>query len=163
MPQSDYSELLVSELRSKGEKIVLAESCSGGLAAALLTQIAGVSDCFCGSAVTYLDQVKVDWLNVEKKSIEAYSAVSETVARQMTLGVLAKTNDATLAASITGHLGPNAPQVLDGVVFMAFSKRNWASSELKVTRVKLVSRERVARQREATETLFKFVWDQLKL
>jgi nicotinamide-nucleotide amidase len=161
MTEKNNTTELISLLRQTGEKLALAESCTGGLAAARLTQNAGVSDCFCGSAVTYLDDVKIDWLHVDKKSIDTFSAVSEQVAREMVEGVLSATQCATIGAAITGHLGPNSPEGLDGTVFVAFARQN-ASSTIKVASINLVSPERVPRQSEAAEALFSFLIDQLR-
>lgn len=157
MSENAYAKRLITLLRQKGDTLVLAESCTGGLAAALITQFAGVSDCFCGSAVTYLDQVKVDWLGVDKMSIDAYSAVSASVACEMSTGALQKTAGASVAAAVTGHLGPNAPRERDGIVFVSFVRRNSPSSGHHSESFRLSSPDRTSRQQEAANLFLNFV------
>ena len=60
------AEQLVRQLEQAGRKLVLAESCTGGLIAAELAKVPGVSNWLCGSAVTYRIPVKIDWLNVNR-------------------------------------------------------------------------------------------------
>lgn len=153
---------LVELLRRSNDRLVLAESCTGGQVASLITQISGVSDCFCGSFVTYLDQVKVDWLGVDKLSIDRFSAVSSEVARQMVEGALNRTGEATLAAAITGHLGPGAPVELDGTVFLSIAFRTSSSPQFKVVQCSLRGKERIERKNEATTALLEFVCAELE-
>jgi nicotinamide-nucleotide amidase len=131
-------------------RLVLAESCTCGLAAATLGIISGISNHFCGSAVTYRDATKISWLEVEPSTIQSQTAVCADVAGMMASGVLAKTHEADLAASITGHLGPDAPAALDGLVYVGIADR----TVQKVFTTKLISQGRDNRQREATLFLF---------
>lgn len=110
-------------LTHQGQKLVIAESCTGGLVAALLTSLPGISDLFCGSAVVYRWDTKMKWLGVNSETLEKYTDVSRETAREMALGVLKQTPEAALAASITGHLGPDAPQEQDGVICIAVARR----------------------------------------
>ncbi len=115
-------------LTLQDKKLVLAESCTGGLLATLLTSLPGISDFFCGSAVVYRWDTKMKWLGVQPETLEKYTDVSRETAREMALGVLRQTPEATLAASITGHLGPNAPAPQDGLICIAVAGRT--SSDL---------------------------------
>lgn len=117
------AEELVHLLEAEGAKLVLAESCTGGLVSALIAQIPGVSQCFCGSAVAYRSATKQNWLGVSGKSLSHFGPVSEQVTLEMAIHVLDSTQEATIAGSITGHLGPNAPHKLDGVVYTAVAAR----------------------------------------
>ncbi|MGB6045132.1 MAG: nicotinamide-nucleotide amidohydrolase family protein [Pirellulales bacterium] len=145
---------LADVLASRQIRIVLAESCTAGLAAASLAQIPGISDWLCGSAVTYRDATKQAWLDVSASDLRDYSAVSEPVAVQMALGVLNLTAEADVSGSITGHLGPGAPPELDGVVYVAVARREQDRSVLlEVQRVVLKSKKRPARQVEAAALL----------
>ena len=108
---------------SQNEKLVISESCTGGLVATLLTSLPGISDFFCGSAVVYRWDTKMKWLGVQPETLEKYTDVSRETAREMALGVLNQTPEATLAASITGHLGPNAPTHQDGLICIAMARR----------------------------------------
>lgn len=145
---------LATVLKKRKLRIVLAESCTAGLASAALAQNPGISQWLCGSAVTYREATKQAWLDVSAGDLKQFTAVSGPVAKQMALGVLEKTPEADFAASITGHLGPDAPQGFDGVVFVAVAER--ADGELKlldVLRRELLSGTRVKRQEEAAGIL----------
>ena len=83
----------------------LAESCTGGLAASYLTAIAGCSDVFERSLVTYSNQAKIECLGINKELIEKHGAVSKQVARAMAQGVLANA-PGCIGASVTGIAGP---------------------------------------------------------
>ncbi len=107
--EPDDAERLVEILRRLDAKIVFAESCTAGLAAATLARIPGVSAYFCGSAVTYRDEVKTAWVGVDPGLIQQQTAVCEKVAKEMAEGVLNRTPSASIAVAITGHLGPNVP------------------------------------------------------
>lgn len=139
------------QLRTQGLRIVFAESCTGGLVSASMATIPGVSQYLCGSAVTYRDEVKVQWLGVQQKSIDENTSVSEQVAREMAIGILQRTEQADIAAAITGHLGPNAPEGLDGVVFIAISRYLSEKLSVRTFRIQLEQADRGDRQREATE------------
>lgn len=112
-------------LRQAGRRLVLAESCTGGLAAATLTRIPGISEFFCGSAVVYRNATKSAWLGVPAEELDdpTIGAVSPRTAEGMARGVLARTSEADLAAAVTGHLGPDAPDGLDGVIFVGVAHR----------------------------------------
>lgn len=96
---------LLESYRQKGLKLATAESCTGGLISALLTEIAGSSDVFECGFVTYSNESKIKLLGVDKKLIEQHGAVSEEVARAMAVGAIAKTG-ADVAVSVTGIAGP---------------------------------------------------------
>ncbi len=102
------AEQLVQQLERKQLKLVLAESCTGGLVAAELAKVPGVSNWLCGSAVTYRSETKSAWLGIDPAIIDRYTAVSQEVAIQMVEGVLRHTPEADISAAVTGHLGPQA-------------------------------------------------------
>ena len=108
----------------RDRKLVIAESCTGGLVATSLTSLPGISEFFCGSAVVYRWDTKMKWLGVKPETLEKYTDVSVEAAREMALGVLKQTPEASMAASITGHLGPDAPQMQDGMICVAVAVRN---------------------------------------
>ncbi|WP_339728672.1 nicotinamide-nucleotide amidohydrolase family protein [uncultured Gimesia sp.] len=107
----------------RGQRLVIAESCTGGLVATLLTSLPGISEYFCGSAVVYRWDTKMKWLGVQPETLEKYTDVSVETAREMALGVLRQTPEASVAASITGHLGPDAPRQQDGMICIAVAFR----------------------------------------
>lgn len=156
MTLHDAAKLLVERLQSHARRLVLAESCTGGLVAASLAAVPGVSQRFCGSAVTYREATKQAWLGIDREAIRAATAVSETVTRAMARGVLRRTAEADVAAAVTGHLGPDAPEPLDGILFVAFARRADSGIETTIERHDLVTIGRENRQREAAEFVLRF-------
>ncbi len=100
---------ILSKARAKGLRIATAESCTGGMVAVALTDIAGSSDVFDRGFVTYSNAAKADMLGVPAALIAAHGAVSEPVADAMANGALAH-SAATLAVSITGIAGPGGSE-----------------------------------------------------
>ncbi len=89
--------------RARGWRIACAESCTGGMLSALMTDTAGSSDVFECGIVTYSNAAKIKLLGVSAETLQAHGAVSEQVAMQMALGAQAH---ADLAVAITGIAGP---------------------------------------------------------
>ena len=134
--------------------MVLAESCTAGQAAAALGAIPGISDYFCGSLVAYRERAKIDLLGVRPEDIRQWTSVSEPVAAQMAQNALLRVVEADYSASITGHLGPDAPMGQDGLVFVGLAWRD--SGQVKLYQVvlhRLVAPGRLARRVEATDFL----------
>ena len=92
-------------LRERGLTLSLAESCTGGLVSALLTEVPGSSDYFLGSVVSYANSAKETLLDVEPETLRRGGAVSEEVAREMARGARARFGS-TVAAAVTGIAGP---------------------------------------------------------
>jgi nicotinamide-nucleotide amidase len=99
------AEKLLADARGKKLKIVTAESCTGGLIAGLLTEIAGSSDVVERGFVTYSNESKQELLGVPDDLIVQHGAVSAEVARDMALGAL-KQARADLSVAVTGIAGP---------------------------------------------------------
>jgi nicotinamide-nucleotide amidase len=95
--------------------------------------------------------------------IEQYTAESAEVTQAMAREVLAKTPEATISAAITGHFGPDAPQEMDGVVFIAVSRRV-ADKIVQVTciRRELAQTDRLSRQLEASQLVIKQIQSSLQ-
>ena len=89
--------------------VATAESCTGGLVAAALTDIAGSSAVVDRGFVTYSNNAKMTMLGVKAETLEAFGAVSEAVAAEMATGALAH-SDAQLTVSITGIAGPGGSE-----------------------------------------------------
>lgn len=102
---AETAECLLEKLRSEGKSIAGAESCTGGLIAALLTAVPGSSDVVRGAVVSYTCEVKHAVLHVPDETIEAYGVVSEEVAASMVQGA-ASLMEADTAYSVTGVAGP---------------------------------------------------------
>ena len=92
-----------------GATVTTAESCTGGIVAAAITDVAGSSSVFERGFVTYSNQAKIDMLGVSASALDAHGAVSEEVAREMALGARAAAQ-ATVAVSISGIAGPGGSE-----------------------------------------------------
>jgi nicotinamide-nucleotide amidase len=103
----------------RGRRLGLAESCSGGLLAARITNLPGASAYMAGSVVSYSNQAKVDLLGVDPELIEQKGAVSAAVAEQMALGALERFG-ADVAVSITGIAGPDGGSEEKPVGYVCF-------------------------------------------
>ncbi|QDT05352.1 Nicotinamide-nucleotide amidohydrolase PncC [Rubripirellula lacrimiformis] len=149
---------VVDRLAQSKCRVVFAESCTCGMVACELGKVPGVSQWLCGSAVTYRNDTKTRWLDVDADTIAQQTAVCEVVAKQMAQGVLTKTPEADLAVSITGHFGPAAPAGFDGVVLIAAARRQSSGPfDVSVSRQQLTAKGRADRQVEATERVFQWV------
>jgi nicotinamide-nucleotide amidase len=100
-----HAERLLAAAREKNLKLATAESCTGGLIAAVLTEIAGSSDVFERGFVTYSNAAKEQMLGVPGALIRQHGAVSEAVARAMAEGAI-RASTAQLAVAVTGIAGP---------------------------------------------------------
>jgi nicotinamide-nucleotide amidase len=96
---------LLHALQAKGWRLATAESCTGGLVAALLTEIPGSSAVVERGVVTYSNEAKTELLGVPAELIAAHGAVSEPVARVMAEQALSRSH-ADIAVSVTGIAGP---------------------------------------------------------
>lgn len=100
---------ILQAARFWGYRIATAESCTGGMVAAALTDVAGSSDVFDRGFVTYSNAAKIAMLGVALETLDAFGAVSEDVARQMAEGALNR-SESNLAVSITGIAGPGGSE-----------------------------------------------------
>ncbi len=96
---------LLAAAQAKGLLIATAESCTGGLLAGAITDVAGSSAIFDRGFVTYTNAAKVAMLGVSKATLDAFGAVSEQVAAEMAAGAVAHSM-AQIAVSVTGIAGP---------------------------------------------------------
>lgn len=118
---------LLDDLRRRGLKLAAAESCTGGLITALLTEIAGSSDVVERGFVTYSNPAKAELLGVPEAMLAEHGAVSETVARAMVEGALAR-SQADIAVAVTGVAGPGGGSAAKpvGLVHIAAGRRGGA-------------------------------------
>ena len=115
---------LIDRCRAGGVTLGTGESCTGGLIAAILTEVPGSSDVVERGFVTYSNQAKTDLLGVPKALIDVHGAVSEPVARAMAEGVLAA-SPAAIAIAVTGIAGPGGGTADKpvGLVHLAVARR----------------------------------------
>lgn len=121
---------LIQKCKQKNLTISTAESCTGGLVAKLLTDVAGSSAVFSGACITYTNEVKINLLGVDPKIIEEYTEVSHVCAKAMAEGARKKLGTA-FAVSTTGYAGPGGGTPKDpvGTVYIGISTPNESFSE----------------------------------
>ncbi len=111
--------VLVSLLKEKNMKFSAAESCTGGLIASRVTDIPGASDILKESLVTYSNNAKKKYLDVNDDTLEKYGAVSENTAYEMAVGAL-KNTESNISVAVTGNAGPSVLEDKSlGLVFIA--------------------------------------------
>ena len=131
--------LVVEKLRAAGKTLATAESCTGGLLAKRITDIAGSSDVFEMGCVTYANRVKENLLGVPHETLEAHGAVSEETARAMAEGIV-RASGADVGVGITGIAGPGGGTAEKpvGLVYIALSdgKNTWVAKRQPAGRMK---------------------------
>ena len=142
---------VIAAARSAAWRITTAESCTGGLIAASLTEVAGSSDVFEVGRVTYSNAAKSDLLDVPENLLTVYGAVSAQVAQAMAVGALERA-EADLALSATGIAGPGGGTAEKpvGLVYIAMAVRD---GETRVERLDL-NGDRSAIRRETVSRAF---------
>jgi nicotinamide-nucleotide amidase len=105
-PLVTLAERLQGICLGRGLTVALAESCTGGLVASTITEVAGSSGYFLGGVVAYSNEAKTALLEVSQPALDAHGAVSAQVAKAMAAGARARFG-ANLAASVTGVAGPD--------------------------------------------------------
>jgi nicotinamide-nucleotide amidase len=122
------AERVLAEARKRGLKIATAESCTGGMVSAALTDIAGSSDVFERGFVTYSNESKQAMLGVPAETIAAHGAVSTDTARAMAEGAI-RNSRADIAVAITGVAGPGGGSAEKpvGLVCFAIARKDKAT------------------------------------
>lgn len=122
----EKAERLMRQLCEKKLSVATAESCTGGMLAALLTDIEGAGHGFDRGFVTYETEAKTNLLGVPPELVEQNQAVSEAVARAMAEGALERSK-AAMALGVTGFAGPAGEDHEEGLVHMALARRDGAT------------------------------------
>ena len=118
----ELAEELMRRLCDLDLKVATAESCTGGMLAALLTDIQGCGHGFDRGFVTYAKEAKAELLGIDRKLLDRNDAVSEPVARAMAEGAVAR-SDADIALAVTGFAGPAGDGCEEGLVHFALARR----------------------------------------
>lgn len=141
------AETVLARCRAKGWTLATAESCTGGLVAAALTDIAGASDVVERGFVTYSNRAKSELLGVPAELIARHGAVSAETAAAMAAGALAKA-PVDLAVAVTGIAGPSggSPDKPVGLVYFGVARRGGKSR----TERKIFKGDRAEIRRAAT-------------
>lgn len=119
----EQADRLMHEVCDRKLRIATAESCTGGMLAALLTDIEGASHGFERGFVAYTEQSKSELLGIDPDLLKRNEAVSEVVATAMAEGALARSH-ADIALGVTGFAGPAGEQHEQGLVHMALARRD---------------------------------------
>jgi nicotinamide-nucleotide amidase len=120
----DRARRVVAACKTRGLSLAAAESCTGGLIAGAITEIAGASDIFERGFVTYSNEAKIELLAVPEEVLVGHGAVSEPVARAMAEGAVAN-SAAVIAIAVTGIAGPGGGSTEKpvGLVHLACAQR----------------------------------------
>ncbi len=122
LPQQlvDKAGEVIAANRAAGRRIAIAESCTGGLVSAALTELPGSSDVFEAGYITYSNAAKISQLKVSEEVVETFGSVSVATAWAMARGALAA-SDADVAVAITGIAGPGGGSVTKPVGTVVFA------------------------------------------
>lgn len=128
---ASLAQIVIERLRQRGYTLSSAESCTGGNIAHTITEVAGCSDVYVGSVVSYANEVKIKALGVDPSTLDSEGAVSEPVVRMMAEGVCLLTG-ADCAVSTSGIAGPGGavPGKPVGTVWIGAKTPNGFSSKL---------------------------------
>jgi nicotinamide-nucleotide amidase len=147
MNSIDLTKTLAEILLSRNWTMSLAESCTGGLVSATLTELAGSSEWFERGYITYSNEAKTECLDVPAQLIESHGAVSEPVAKAMAEG--ARINSGSdVAISITGIAGPSGGTAEKPVGTVCFG---WATENQTLSKTIHFDGDRQAVRQQATE------------
>jgi nicotinamide-nucleotide amidase len=127
----DLAERVIIANRRAGRTIAVAESCTGGLVSAALTEIAGSSEVFEAGFITYSNDMKSELLKVSQDVIETFGAVSIATAWAMAQGALNKSH-ANVAVAITGIAGPGGGSEQKPVGTVVFARAERGASPDKI-------------------------------
>lgn len=120
---------LLEIAKERGAVLATAESCTGGMIAAAITDIAGSSAVFDRGFVTYSNAAKVQMLGIRPETLDEFGAVSEEIARELATGAIARSG-ATLAVAVTGIAGPGgSDHKPEGRVCFAIANRDGCHTE----------------------------------
>tara|TARA_B110000495_G_C22966458_1_gene566823 strand:+ start:627 stop:1097 length:471 start_codon:yes stop_codon:yes gene_type:complete len=145
---------LVKKLTKKKLKISFAESCTGGMLSSMITSISGSSKVFNLGLITYSDKAKIDILQVPKKIIKKYGAVSNECCLSMVKN-LNRISKADISVSITGVAGPNGGTKLKpvGLVYIGIIKGN----KVMIKKNLFKSKNRISVQKATVKTSLKII------
>lgn len=154
MESVNAARLLVEQLQRQDRRLVLAESCTCGRAAAELGLIPGVSRYLCGSWVVYRAASKSNWLGLDAQRLDEISTESLACSQMLAEAALQRTEEATIVGAVTGDLGPGVSEEADGVIYIVTGLREpsgevrWSQQQFHLKKL-----NRDERQLEAAQQL----------
>lgn len=149
--RNNLATTVLADNRAAGRRVAVAESCTGGMVSAALTDIAGSSDVFSAGFITYSGHAKQTQLGVSREILETFGEVSLATAWAMAAGALAN-SDADVAVAITGIAGPGGGSEKKpvGQVVFARALRDQDPDDYFTQRVQFESTDRAAIRHAAT-------------
>ena len=123
---SFFAKKLLSKLKRNRERVCCAESCTGGMIAATLTDVSGSSSVFSRGFVTYSNHAKMEMLGVKSETLELHGAVSGQTVSEMASGALTASNgEADFAVAVSGVAGPEggSEEKPVGLVYICILKK----------------------------------------
>ena len=155
----EFPVVVGNKLMSSGLTIAAAESCTGGMFGAALTDIPGISAVFDRSLVTYSNQAKIDELGVKPETLERYGAVSEQTALEMAEGVRLKAGT-DIGISVTGIAGPDGDTEDKhvGLVYIGLSLGEKCGGRCLCRKIDRRIRERQRNRRHAVLSMFDMIY-----
>ncbi|GAB7388323.1 competence/damage-inducible protein CinA [Bacillaceae bacterium] len=155
--EDTLEKVVVGKLRERGERVSVAESCTGGLVSHLLTSVPGSSSAFAGSVVCYTNESKEKQLGVPRETLAASGAVSEETARLLAENVR-QTFASAYGVSVTGVAGPETVENKPvGLVYIAVAA---ADGPTRVRRFHLAGNREVIQWRAAKQALYE-LWQRI--
>jgi len=148
---------IINTLKKRNQTITFAESCTGGRIASAFTAISGVSSVLMGSAVTYSNEIKSQWLGVKEQTLIEHGAVSSQCVDEMLSGIL-KMASADYAIAVSGIAGPTGgtPNKPVGTVYIGV-----ATPKKKIVQLHLFKGDRESVQSQATDTAIELLKNNL--
>ncbi len=148
---------IINTLKEENQTITFAESCTGGRIASAFTSISGASSVFMGSAVTYANEIKSQWLGVKEQTLIEHGAVSSECVDEMLSGIL-KMASADYAIAISGIAGPTGGTATKpvGTVYIGIQTPNE-----KIVQLHLFKGDRESVQAQATDTAIELLKNNL--
>ncbi len=124
------AQAIATLLKHRDYRLVLVESCTCGNVVGSLAVVPGISQWLCGGLASYRNDSKHQWLDIPQSMLDdpAMGPVSAPVTGLLAQQALVRTPEATVAAAVTGHLGPGSPADLDGRVYFSCCTRNGGST-----------------------------------
>ncbi len=155
----EYPFVVGNMLMSRGLTLSAAESCTGGMFGAALTDIAGISAVFDRSLVTYSNQAKMDELGVKPETLEEYGAVSEQTALEMAEGVRRKAGT-DIGISVTGIAGPDGgtEEKHVGLVYIGLSCSDRCGGKTICRKIDRRLKDRQRNRRHAVLSMFDMIY-----
>ncbi len=156
-PSADLAARLQAVCLAAGATVALAESCTGGLVAATITEVAGSSRYFAGGVVSYANDAKRDLLGVDPQVLDAHGAVSAQVVRAMAVGARERFG-ATVAAAVTGIAGPDGGSAAKpvGLTYIGIAD----ADGVEVRRI-VWPGDRAANRRDSTVAVLEFLLERM--